>query len=394
MREASGQNRERLEPGAWDVREFSGKEATLEIIDDDDTTWGHINVDHIVFTDSTNNIRFARPIALVAAERGLSAPLLERWVTELISPAAQKSSHPLQPWLAAATHEQKSKSDGAPPVEQTSVAPPAEAKPANAPVEPPVYEPFPVADYKAWFPSGQAFSFEPNPDGNWRVAGKEIEFLPAGVAHSGSFATGLQGTLRSPTFTLTHTNIHLRLAGSGGRVRLIISRYALREFNPLLFEKTMFDVNTDGQFVWHSITSNLHRHIGRPAYFEIIDGGSGHVALDRIVFSNSSQPPPEGPLLTLSPAEASRAEPAGKIETQTQRALDSWINHANDNNSPALLSWLSQKGLLDWGDAGREIAAIAERLQKASEGLPNPLRVLAMTDGSADTGRSRRIPRE
>ena len=276
---------------------FSGKEATLETIDDDDTT--HTNVDHIVLTDSTNNLRFARPIALVAAERGLSAPLLERWVTELISPAAQKSSHPLQPWLAAATHEQKNTSDGALPVEQTSVAPPAEAKPANAPVEPPVYEPFPVADFKTWFPSGQAFSFEPNPGGNWRVAGKEIDFFPVGVAHSGSFANGLQGTLRSPTFTLTHTNIHLRLAGSSGQVRLIISRYGLREFNPLLFEKTMFDVNTDGQFVWHSITSDLHRHIGRPAYFEIIDGGNGHVALDRIVFSNSAQAPPEAPLLTV-----------------------------------------------------------------------------------------------
>jgi hypothetical protein len=38
VREASGQSRELLESKVWDVREFLGKQATLEIIDDDDTT--------------------------------------------------------------------------------------------------------------------------------------------------------------------------------------------------------------------------------------------------------------------------------------------------------------------------------------------------------------------
>ena len=387
VREASGQNRERLEPGVWDVREFAGKEASLEIIDDDDTTWGHINVDHIVFTDSTNNIRLARPVAVVAAEQGLSAPLLERWVTELLSPATQKSSHPLQPWLAAVAREQKGKSDGILPGAQTSAAPVTDAGQSNAPVAPPVYEPFPFADFKAWFPSGQGFNHEVNSGGNWRVAGKEIEFLPAEVAHSGWFAAGLQGTLRSPTFTLTHTNIHLCLAGNGGQVRLIISRYGLREFNPLLFEKTMFDVNTDGQFTWRSISSDLHRHIGRPAYFEFIDGGNGYVALDRIVFSNSPQPPSESPFLEAAPAEESLTVQAHRIEAATQRALDSWLKKAPDTNSLALLSWLSQKGLLDWGDASRVITAIAERLEKSANGLPNPMRLLAMTDGSVEETR-------
>ncbi len=387
VREASGQNRERLEPGDWDVREFAGKEATLAIIDDDETTWGHINVDHIVFSDSTNDLRLARPIAVVAAEQGLSAPIVERWVTELLSPAAQKSSHPLQPWLAAMAREQKGKSDGILPGAQTSAAPVTDAGQSNTPVAPPVYEPFPFADFQSWFPGGPAFDLQVNSGGNWRVAGKEIEFLPAGVAHSGWFAAGLQGTLRSPTFTLTHTNIHLRLAGSGGQVRLIISRYGLREFNPLLFEKTMFDVNTDGQFVWHSITSDLQRHIGRPAYFEIIDGGNGYVAIDQIAFSNNSQPPSATPLLESARAGESFAGQAQHIEAATHRALDSWLDNAQNTNSFALLSWLSQKGLLDWGDARREITAIADRLEKSSEGLPNPMRVLAMTDGSVEETR-------
>ena len=81
----------------------------------------------------------------------------------------------------------------------------------------------------------------------------------ARAAHSGRLAGKLPGTLRSPTFTLTHDQIHLHVAGQGGQIRLIISRYGLREFNPLLFENTFLDVNTDGQFAWRSITSGLHR---------------------------------------------------------------------------------------------------------------------------------------
>ncbi len=42
---------EKLEPAAWDVTEFIGKTARIEIVDDATGGWGHINVDHIVFTD-------------------------------------------------------------------------------------------------------------------------------------------------------------------------------------------------------------------------------------------------------------------------------------------------------------------------------------------------------
>lgn len=43
---------EALEVDAWDVTEFSGKTARLRIVDQAQGGWGHINVDHIVQTDS------------------------------------------------------------------------------------------------------------------------------------------------------------------------------------------------------------------------------------------------------------------------------------------------------------------------------------------------------
>ncbi|MBV9468919.1 MAG: hypothetical protein JO316_15155 [Abitibacteriaceae bacterium] len=51
VRTASGRNEERLAAALWDVRDFSGQQAHLEIVDDSQGPWGHINVDHIQFTD-------------------------------------------------------------------------------------------------------------------------------------------------------------------------------------------------------------------------------------------------------------------------------------------------------------------------------------------------------
>lgn len=52
VRTATGRNSEQLFPERWDVSEFIGKEARLEIVDMETGGWGHILVDHIVFSDS------------------------------------------------------------------------------------------------------------------------------------------------------------------------------------------------------------------------------------------------------------------------------------------------------------------------------------------------------
>ncbi len=51
VRTITGRSNERLEPRAWDVREFIGKAARLVIVDKHSGPWGHINIDHIRFTN-------------------------------------------------------------------------------------------------------------------------------------------------------------------------------------------------------------------------------------------------------------------------------------------------------------------------------------------------------
>ena len=57
VRTATGRNEERLEWQEWDVAEFEGQTARLEIVDQSTEAWGHINVDQITFTDDPPSAR-------------------------------------------------------------------------------------------------------------------------------------------------------------------------------------------------------------------------------------------------------------------------------------------------------------------------------------------------
>lgn len=64
VRTATGPNTvsggsEWLEPTAWDVKEFAGREATLVIVDERKGGWGHINIDHIMQTDDRGEVPIA-----------------------------------------------------------------------------------------------------------------------------------------------------------------------------------------------------------------------------------------------------------------------------------------------------------------------------------------------
>ncbi|MGI8603759.1 MAG: GH32 C-terminal domain-containing protein [Verrucomicrobiales bacterium] len=89
VRTATGPNiepggSERLEPDAWQVADLRGQTAALAIVDEATGGWGHINVDHIVFTD-------AKPSGIAGpAER--SIPANERWLHFPVKNGARKKT--------------------------------------------------------------------------------------------------------------------------------------------------------------------------------------------------------------------------------------------------------------------------------------------------------------
>jgi sucrose-6-phosphate hydrolase SacC (GH32 family) len=71
VRTATGPNTEsggseKLEPDGWDVAEFLGRRAHIEIVDQASGGWGHINVDHIVFTDQKPPMTQVNPARAIA----------------------------------------------------------------------------------------------------------------------------------------------------------------------------------------------------------------------------------------------------------------------------------------------------------------------------------------
>jgi fructan beta-fructosidase len=84
VRTAAGPNTkpggsEKLELTGWDVAEFAGKTAKLVIVDDAKGGWGHINVDHIVQTDTTPPVaqKLLADVSreILAAKRWLQFPV-------------------------------------------------------------------------------------------------------------------------------------------------------------------------------------------------------------------------------------------------------------------------------------------------------------------------------
>jgi fructan beta-fructosidase len=51
VRSATGRTTDLLTPGSWDVAEFAGRKARVQLVDQATGDWGHVNVDHVILTD-------------------------------------------------------------------------------------------------------------------------------------------------------------------------------------------------------------------------------------------------------------------------------------------------------------------------------------------------------
>jgi hypothetical protein len=151
---------------------------------------------------------------------------------------------------------------------------------------------FSKGDFGAWTVTGDAFGDRPSSAGDMLIRpdrpNEPIKAVPPGLAHSGLMSTRLQGTLRSPTFTIQHKRIHYRVAGKQAQVRLVLN--GLQLIQEPIYGGLKFGVD-DETPRWH--TQDVTMWQGQRAYIEVLDHGPGYAALEQVVFSDESRPPSE-----------------------------------------------------------------------------------------------------
>ncbi|MFM9963987.1 MAG: PSD1 and planctomycete cytochrome C domain-containing protein [Planctomycetaceae bacterium] len=379
---ATGKNNERVEPMIWDVSPWRDQEAVLEVVDSRKGGWGHINLDQIVFSNAGDSFVTKRPLAAVARESKVHPVTLEQVARLLQSDEVRRPTHPWWLWheftsrpldpkpeafetrkreLAERIATEQKRADESLAkselYEDFSSVPfvdlqhPAESRKPKADRRDPFSSnkkengsrPSAVGDRpeQTWFATGWSFDNSPNADG---------------VAHSGELSLKLRGVLRSPTFTITQPQILYRVTGKNARIRLVLDGYQMMDFSGLLFSGTTFEVNTDGQWIWHRQAGDLQNHLGRRAYIELIDDGDGWIACDEIRFTNG------GPEPTAPPHP-----------NHANLLADSSIKSVND--LATALTGLGERGGARLGERGGS--------PETEIPIPEPLRAIAICDGNA-----------
>jgi mono/diheme cytochrome c family protein len=169
-----------------------------------------------------------------------------------------------------------------------------------------VFEDFNRDSFDGWSVTGDAFGDAPSRAQNLRLelangASRLVSIKP-GQAHSGSISDRLCGVLRSRSFTIENRYLHWLVAGTGGRISVVVDGFE-KIRDPIYGELTR-KIDGDDRPRW--VTQDLGMWVGHSAYLEISDGstvdfggpssqieaGRGYIAVDEIRLSNRRTPEP------------------------------------------------------------------------------------------------------
>ncbi len=243
-------------------------------------------------------------VAEMADQRGLGADLLQAWV-ETLQQACGDPDHLFYPLATLvdglASRRFHSFAEGIETVRQelSERSRPVKKDKAGGPGRIDVlFEDFEKPNYRGWTVRGQAFGAGPSRSIPSNQALRDYQGQP--LAHSfGGGSDRLMGSLTSRKFTLPElprdyrehgTYLHVRLAGSKEESE------SQKPKPPLSLDLIADGVKSSSflpqgsRLQWR--TSRMTLQVGRICYFEILDrSADGHIAVDKIVFSNSKEPP-------------------------------------------------------------------------------------------------------
>jgi cytochrome c553 len=305
----------------------------------------------------------------------VDAARLARWIAALSHADLKERSHPLYAWQLLAN---------APDANAFNKIHSTLKSESGAAVD--LAEQYPrlsgFDDFDGWFVTGDAFGCGLTGQGEWDAKQATASLLRPGTANSGRIARGLQGTLRSPTFTLEHPNIYYRIKGEGVKIRLVVDGYFMDTNSALLFKGFTFDVNSPDKFTWYRQADDVGRYLGHRGYIEVLDYGDGSVEIDEIRFSNEG--PPAEPFDSVT-AKVLSLE-TNSIEEVAQAFGSAWQSVRSAHESPSLWNWVASNDLLPVNSKVIEQLAVT-RDQMQQVALPSTERVLSLTDGTAENQR-------
>jgi len=372
VREATGTNTIELHPRHFDVADLRGKTARIELIDRVSGGWGNTRVDEIRFSDELYIERARRrSVDAVAGQFGVDEQVLERWVSAVQAVDAGDRGHVLHVLLSAGDDED----------------PLAWVREGVRAREERLDRTTPLTDFGRlgdWFATGWAFGFGGDSEGGrvgkrgeWHGPGRHVQLVTAPGPDSSALAAQLMGTLRSPTFEIKQPWLLVRARGHG-RLRVIIDGYHLDEYNALLFDGVIQDIDSDG-WVWRA--HKLEAYVGHRAHYEIIDDReTGGIAVSDLRWSDSADTPNDDASVFAGLAASVLQSPA-QVAGAYGRALERAAGGEIDALGIELANWMLGAGLIE---RPSRLETIQSDFASVAGACPAPMRALAMADGTGE----------
>ena len=416
VRTATGRNNNQMHLETWDVSEFRGKTARIEVVDQVQGGWGNIGIDQIVFTDqlrgTTHTVSadqftddYRGVINKIAKSHGLDAQRLARWVAHLIA-AKKEPSDLLHPWsLAADATGSDVQGELTKVLQQLTQA----AQPPKQPAETQVIFDVTQATQQPIRTDGVTFGLRPQRAGDLILSGDARQPIAAVAAYgavrrvaefrdlklAGGVAkdSGRIGkwdragkTLRTDTFTIQHGQIAFLVRGKGVAYTVVDSH---RMLNGPLHGSVLKEFNVPGdQPKW--VVHNLGRYRGHGVHVEFTAVGRDDLEVLRVVDTTQGQPEFTGvtqhPLANLTLSDSRVETLAGAIEQRVQQAIESLGRRQFAAEDIAAASWIIQHEELfaEPQTEGLEIAKVfADKHKALTEQIKLESRTsMAMWDGN------------
>ncbi|MEZ6131049.1 MAG: PSD1 and planctomycete cytochrome C domain-containing protein [Planctomycetaceae bacterium] len=318
----------------------------------------------------------------IAHDHGCVPELLTKWVDVLKQPATRLPEHPLS-LLATITQTSADVTlDSAVAAWQTDITT------ARAQLSLPDSDTTRFADLThglpdGWFTTGDAFASPVlNNHLNLQLSESGVRMAPHDSVTTAALAGQLRGTLSSPTFELTAPEILVKVAGEKTRVRLVIDGYLMYEFSELLFKGARQAIDTQGEAQWLRLAGDVHRYLGHKAHLEFLDEGHGWFRVLEVRFAEKPGATVRQPVVSALNSELAASDELSQIR-QPEQLVKLWLNVASRHANEATAALFNQHLLPGLHD-NPQWADVVSSWQTLAKATPDPMPVIAMTEGSPE----------